>query len=575
LRILSPLTQITETVEAYGNSGSSVAVTTATANIWSITLNSAAVSISLAGSGGSVAEALTLYLTQDGTGGRTASWPGSVTWLSGSAAAINPTPGGLTVIVLETLNGGTTWYGSASDLALPLAVGNGGTGQVSLGTAGQLLTSNGTAGAWQGLLSTVFPPVTSATAIGVNQVVPVDATSASVTLTLPGGGFAGQLAGAKLARTASSNTVTIATTAPDLINLGTGLTAAAAVTTLQLSLLNQGSLLSYSGPGVPVTAAFTASANLVQGPTTATVAPISVGEVVYLATSVPGGFTAATPYYVLSNAQTVVGSSYDYTYTLASTYNGLAISATGSGTTHLVPCGIWTVLSDDLPLGQLDLRYGLMTTVGDLLYEGTGPAPTRLAGSTSATKNFLTQTGTGSASAAPAWGTLASGDIPNNAASTSGTAAGLSAQLAITSGGTNAITAAAALTSLGAAPIAGATFTGYTAPCVVTLTDAAPVVITPSQGNDFRLLLTTAVGPTRQLQNPSGTYYDGQRILIHVTQPASGAAQFLTYGTSYLFATGLASPTLTTTNGYVDLLGFIYNNTLGKFMFAMFVNGYA
>jgi hypothetical protein len=53
-----------------------------------------------------------------------------------------------------------------------------------------------------------------------------------------------------------------------------------------------------------------------------------------------------------------------------------------------------------------------LTTLGDLVYENATPAAARLAGNTSATKNFLTQTGTGSASAAPAWGTIAATDIP-------------------------------------------------------------------------------------------------------------------------------------------------------------------
>jgi hypothetical protein len=53
-----------------------------------------------------------------------------------------------------------------------------------------------------------------------------------------------------------------------------------------------------------------------------------------------------------------------------------------------------------------------MTTLGDTIYGTTGGAPTRLAGNTSTTRNFLRQTGTGSASEAPAWDTLQTGDIP-------------------------------------------------------------------------------------------------------------------------------------------------------------------
>ena len=54
-----------------------------------------------------------------------------------------------------------------------------------------------------------------------------------------------------------------------------------------------------------------------------------------------------------------------------------------------------------------------MTTLGDIIYENSTPAPARLAGTTSATKQFLTQTGTGSVSAAPAWGAIAAGDVPS------------------------------------------------------------------------------------------------------------------------------------------------------------------
>lgn len=52
-----------------------------------------------------------------------------------------------------------------------------------------------------------------------------------------------------------------------------------------------------------------------------------------------------------------------------------------------------------------------MTTLGDIVYENSTPIGARLPGNTSSTKNFLTQTGTGSVSAAPAWGTIANTDL--------------------------------------------------------------------------------------------------------------------------------------------------------------------
>ena len=44
-----------------------------------------------------------------------------------------------------------------------------------------------------------------------------------------------------------------------------------------------------------------------------------------------------------------------------------------------------------------------MTTLGDTIYENSTPAPARLAGNTGTRRQYLSQTGTGSVSAAPAW----------------------------------------------------------------------------------------------------------------------------------------------------------------------------
>jgi len=55
---------------------------------------------------------------------------------------------------------------------------------------------------------------------------------------------------------------------------------------------------------------------------------------------------------------------------------------------------------------------GLTTyTLGDLLYSSAANTIAKLAGNTTTTKTFLVQTGTGAASAAPAWGTIAAADV--------------------------------------------------------------------------------------------------------------------------------------------------------------------
>ena len=74
-----------------------------------------------------------------------------------------------------------------------------------------------------------------------------------------------------------------------------------------------------------------------------------------------------------------------------------------------------------------------MTTLGDIIYENSTPAPARLAGNTSATKEFLTQTGAaGPVSAAPVWGTIANTDV-----SGLGTLSTQSGTFSGTSSGTN------------------------------------------------------------------------------------------------------------------------------------------
>lgn len=54
-----------------------------------------------------------------------------------------------------------------------------------------------------------------------------------------------------------------------------------------------------------------------------------------------------------------------------------------------------------------------MTTLGDTIYGGNSPAgsETRLAGNTTTTKKFLTQTGNGTISAAPLWDTVSKSDV--------------------------------------------------------------------------------------------------------------------------------------------------------------------
>ena len=74
---------------------------------------------------------------------------------------------------------------------------------------------------------------------------------------------------------------------------------------------------------------------------------------------------------------------------------------------------------------------------GDTLYASAANTLSKLTGNTTVTKKFLTQTGTGSASQAPAWGTVDGADVSGNISGQAGSVANaLTAGTYLTSGGT-------------------------------------------------------------------------------------------------------------------------------------------
>ena len=97
------------------------------------------------------------------------------------------------------------------------------------------------------------------------------------------------------------------------------------------------------------------------------------------------------------------------------------------------------------------------TTLGDIAYRDSSNN-VRLAGNTTTTKKFLTQTGNGTVSAAPAWGTLVAGDVPTLNQNTTGSAATLTTPRAIYG---NNFDGSAALTQIIASTYGG-TGNGFT-----------------------------------------------------------------------------------------------------------------
>ena len=141
-----------------------------------------------------------------------------------------------------------------------------------------------------------------------------------------------------------------------------------------------------------------------------------------------------------------------------------------------------------------------MTTLGDIIYENATPAATRLAGNTTTAKEYLSQTGNGTISAAPAWAQIAVTDLANIAG---GTVLGNTG----TTAGAVAATIAPVLgipgTSTGSIAIASSTASGkYT--ITVPANAATPTLTLPTTSNvlagqfagDNVLYSNTPVGAT-------------------------------------------------------------------------------
>jgi hypothetical protein len=105
-----------ETVVTVSASGSAYTINAANGNLFFITLT-AACTFTLSGATNGSSCSLTIALTQDGTGSRTVTWPGSVKWPSGTAPTLTTTANRTDFISLLSVNGGTTWYGFTSGLS--------------------------------------------------------------------------------------------------------------------------------------------------------------------------------------------------------------------------------------------------------------------------------------------------------------------------------------------------------------------------------------------------------------------------------------------------------------------------
>jgi hypothetical protein len=89
-------------------------------------------------------------------------------------------------------------------------------------------------------------------------------------------------------------------------------------------------------------------------------------------------------------------------------YGGTGLTALGTGLQYLRTNAGATAME----WATLTALTNPMTTLGDIIYEDATPEPARLAGNTTTTRKFLSQTGNGTISAAPAWNALSTSDLP-------------------------------------------------------------------------------------------------------------------------------------------------------------------
>ena len=107
-----------ETVAEADVTGGVLTVDAAPGSIQHVTLTANVTGVTFAGFVAGTCCAVVLYIKQDGTGGRTIAWPASVKWSGGTAPVLSTGAAKTDVVMLTSLDGGTTVHGLLSDTDL-------------------------------------------------------------------------------------------------------------------------------------------------------------------------------------------------------------------------------------------------------------------------------------------------------------------------------------------------------------------------------------------------------------------------------------------------------------------------
>lgn len=240
------------------------------------------------------------------------------------------------------------------------------------------------------------------------------------------------------------------------------------------------------------------------------------------------GLTALTAYALLAGGTTSTG-------------NLQQISGLGTSTQVLTSNG-----PGALPTWQASAAgfTNPMTTLGDIIYENATPAAARLAGNTTATKQFLIQTGTGSVSAAPAWGGIVTADLPAFFPSTYFAGGGTSGSdlftlAGVTGTGTTVVLATSptlVTPVLGAATGTSLQLSGLTASAALATDASKNLVSITNTGTGNNVLATSPTLVTPVLGVATATSINK----VTITAPGTSATLTLITGSSLITAGAFA-----------------------------------
>ena len=108
------LKDVGETCVANATSGSADTISLTDGNVHNVTLTANCTFTFSAPPASGTSGSFTLFLNQDGTGSRTATWPSEVKWAGGTAPTLTTTASRTDILVFTTIDGGTIWYGAVS-----------------------------------------------------------------------------------------------------------------------------------------------------------------------------------------------------------------------------------------------------------------------------------------------------------------------------------------------------------------------------------------------------------------------------------------------------------------------------